>query len=408
VEDESRFMRILFLSAWFPFPLDSGSKIRVYHLLQGLVVQHQVSLVSFCFGTADPNGADELRSLCEEVRVVKSDPFQRGDLGTSLRFLSPVPIVTRPLLGMSRLAQQVLGQDTFDLIVASTEVMAAYALQAPPGMVKVLEEHNSMTRWMRERYLAQRVSVQRLRCWLSWQKARAFERRLLRRFDLCTMVSEQDRAASQALLPPGQGRIEVVPNGVDCEYNHPGLADPKPGTLVYNGSLNYSANYDAMEYFLARIYPLIQHEESSVSLTITGSLHGVDLAGLRLDQSVYLSGHVLDVRPLVAEATVCVVPIRQGGGTRLKILEAMALGTPVVATPKGAEGLSLSPGKDILLASAPEEFVAQVLRLLHNPSLRDELSHNARCTVEQRYDWSALGRQFAAQVEAIARDRGSA
>ena len=398
-------MRVLFLSAWFPHPQDNGAKIRVYHLLRALAARHRVTLLSFAFGRADTEGIDALRRFWQEVRVVERDPFQRDRLVTSLRFLSPVPVVTRPVPEMGHLLQQVLEEDSFDAVIASTTVMATYALQAPPGPARVLEEHNSMTRWMQERYLDQSTAVQRLRCWVSWQKTRTFERRLFRQFDLCTMVSEQDRAASQPLLPPGSGRIEVVPNGVDCEHNRRGIAEARIGALVFNGSLTYSANYDAMQYFLTEIYPLIQQEEPGVSLTITGSLDGVDLGGLDLDGSVRLSGHVTDVRPLVAGASVCVVPVRQGGGTRLKILEAMALGTPVVATPKGAEGLQVKPGRDVLLGRDAEEFAAQVVRLLRDPILRENLSGHARRTVERRYDWMVLGRRFVDLVEGVARER---
>jgi glycosyltransferase involved in cell wall biosynthesis len=175
--------------------------------------------------------------------------------------------------------------------------------------------------------------------------------------------------------------------------------------LVYNGSLTYSANYDAMVHFLSEIYPLIREEEPGVSLTITGSLDGVDLGGLNLDGSVRLSGYVADVRPLVAGASVCVVPVRQGGGTRLKILEAMALGTPVVATPKGAEGLQVKPGQDVLLGRDPEEFAAQIVRLLRDPTLRENLSGHARRTVERRYDWTVLGRRFVDLVAGAVRER---
>jgi glycosyltransferase involved in cell wall biosynthesis len=370
-----------------------------------LAARHRVTLLSFAFGTADTEGLDALQRFCQEVRVVERDPFQRDRLATLLRFLSAVPLVTRPLPEMVVLVRQTLEQATFDAIIASTTVMGAYALQAPPGTAKVLEEHNSMTRWMQERYLDQSNAVQRRRCWVSWQKTRTFERRLFRQFDLCTMVSEQDRVASQPLLPPGSGWIEVVPNGVDCEHNRPGIAEPRTGALVFNGSLTYSANYDAMQYFLIEIYPLIQQEEPSVSLTITGSLDGVDLGGLNLDGSVRLSGQVTDVRPLVAGASVCVVPVRQGGGTRLKILEAMALGTPVVATPKGAEGLQVKPGRDVLLGRDAEEFAAQVVRMLRDPILRENLSGHARRTVERRYEWTVLGRRFVDLVEGVARER---
>jgi len=398
-------MKILFLSTWFPYPPDNGSKIRVYHLLKALGTRHQVTLISFAFETADPEGADDLHRFCADVQAIRRNPFDRSHVANTLRFLSPAPIVTNPLPEMTQAVHSALAQTNFDVVVASVEVMATYALLAPQATVKVLEEHNSLTRWMWERYREQNSTVQRLRCWLSWQKTRYYEARLFRRFDLCVMVSEQDRKTSRHTLPGYHGRVEVVPNGVDCQHNRPGLARPTPKALVFNGALTYSANCDAMRYFLAEIYPLIRQQEPDVSLTITGSTSGVNLSGLQLDESVHLSGYVDDVRPLVGGAWACVVPICQGSGTRLKILEAMALGTPVVATSKGAEGLDVTPNQDILIADEPVEFAAQVVCLLRKLALRQKLVTNARRLVEQRYDWTQIGQRFVDLVEDVASRR---
>ena len=227
---------------------------------------------------------------------------------------------------------------TYDAVIASTEMMLDYALMAPPGAAKVLEEHNSLTRWMAERYREQRNPLQRARCWASWQKRRWYESRYYSLFDLLTMVSQEDQRTTTELVQGRGPRVEIVPNGVDCDHNRPGLAKPRPNSLVYNGALTYSANYDAMRWFLAHVFPRIKQAIPGVTLAITGSTAGVDTAGLALDDTVTLCGYVDDIRFPVAEASACVVPIRQGGGTRLKILEAMALGTPVVSTSKGAEG----------------------------------------------------------------------
>jgi len=395
-------MQILFLSTWFPYPPDNGSKIRVYHLLRALGARHKVTLLSFAFETANPEGANELHHFCADVQTVQCNPFDRSRVANTLRFLSPVPIVTNPLPEMTQAVRSALAQTNFDVVVASTGVMATYGLLAPQATFKVLEEHNSLTRWMWERYREQNSTVQRLRCWLSWQKTRYYEARLFRRFGLCMMVSEQDRKTSRYTLPGYHGRVKVVPNGVDCQHNRPGLARPTPKALVFNGALTYSANYDAMQYFLAEIYPLIQQQEPDVSLTITGSTSGVRLSGLQLDESVRLSGYVDDVRPVVAGAWACVVPICQGGGTRLKILEAMALGTLVVTTSKGAEGLDVTPNYNILIADEPAEFAAQVIHLLRDPVLRRRLTINARRLVEQRYDWAPIGQRFVDLIEEVA------
>jgi glycosyltransferase involved in cell wall biosynthesis len=398
-------MRLLFLSTWFPHPTDNGSKIRIAHLLRALAARHQVTLLSFAFGTATPHDAGDLARFCADVQTVPLDPFAANRSGALARFLSPGPVVARPLPAMRRLVASTLAHTSFDAVVASSGAMAAYALVCPAPR-HLLEEHNSLTRLMYDRYRQQTCPLQRHRCWASWRKAAGYEARLFSRFDLVTMVSEPDAEASRRLLARGtrrgrQPRVEVVPNGVDCDSHQLGLALPVPGTLVFNGALTYSANYDAMRYFLSEIFPWVRAVQPGTTLTITGSHEGVDLADLPLGEGVRLTGFVDDVRPHVARAWACVVPVREGGGTRLKILEAMALGTPVIASPKGAEGLDVTPDYDILIARDPAAFAHQVLRLLREPSLRSRLSANARLLVEQRYDWLAIGRRFAGLVDSL-------
>jgi len=395
-------VNILFLSTWFPWPLDNGSKVRVYHLLKGLAARHRVTLLSFAFGTSAPAAVGNLRASCTDVRVVQCDPFDRDPVTRALRFLSLAPVVARPLPEMSRVCRRTLAQASFDLVIASTEVMSAYAWQALPTTPKILEEHNSLSRWMWDRYRQQTSSVQRVRCWATWLKTRLYESRLFRRFDLCTMVSEQDRDACLHMLPGYRGPVEVVPNGVDCAYHRLGLVEPAPNTLIFNGALTYYANHDAMRHFLADIYPVVRRQNAGATLTITGPTAGVDLQGLELDGTVRLSGYVDDVRPFVGGAWACVVPLRQGGGTHLKVLEAMALGTPVIATSKGVEGLEAIPGKHVLVADDPGQFAQLVVRLLADPDLRARLSANARRLVEERYDWVQIGARFAALCEAVA------
>jgi glycosyltransferase involved in cell wall biosynthesis len=395
-------VNILFLSTWFPYPPDNGSKLRVYHLLRTLAKDHAVTLVSFTFDTARPEQPGDLRSLCSDMQVVPVNPFAVNRAGTLRTFLSVRPVASRPIPTMSWLVADVLRSGAFDVVIASTEMMADYALQAPPGPVRILEEHNAMTRWMRERYAEQTNPLQRLRCWASWQKMRRNEARLFNRFDLVTMVSEQDRTTCLADLPGYSGPVAVVPNGVDCQHNQPGVAQPQPNAMIYNGALTYSANFDAMRYFLADIWPQVKAAEPGASLRITGRTEGVRLQEMPLRDGVSLTGYLPDIRPAVAGAWACVVPLRMGGGTRLKILEAMALGTPVVATSKGAEGLAVTPEQDILIADTAPRFAEQTLRLLRDPGLRQRLSENGRRLVEREYSWSSIGERFNALVESVA------
>ena len=392
-------MRILFISTWFPYPIDNGSKIRVYHLLRALGARHDVSLLSFAFDTAQPMNSAALASFCSKVETIDCNPFQRQSAMTALRFFSPAPIVTLPLPEVTAAADRLYQQAGFDAVIASVEVTAVYALQAPSSTVKVLEEHNSLTRWMRERYEQQTSPVQRLRCRISWQKTRAYEAKLFPRFDLCTMVSQMDREESLSLLKDHSTAIETVPNGVDCEHNRPGLCDMQPDTLIYNGAITYRANYDAVQYFLSEVYPCVRQQRPHVSLTITGATGSVDQSKLAVDDSVHFSGYVNDIRSVVGRHTVCIAPLREGGGTRLKILEAMALGVPVVSTSKGAEGLDVINGEHLLIADEPQSFAAAVIRLLTDDELRRKLAHQARCRVEERYNWKNIGQQFVSLVE---------
>ena len=398
-------MNVLFLSTWFPYPPDNGSKIRVYHLLRALSTHHQVALASFAFDAAKPEDAAAALEFCDDVHVIQVNPFEQNHRSGIVRFVSADPVVTRPLPQMAQMVHQLFTQKHFEAVIASVEVVAAYVFLAPYPITTVLEEHNSLARWMWDRYCLQVTPVERLRCWISWKKARRYEARLFRRFDLCTMVSEMDQRASLEMLRGYHGSVEVIPNGVDCQRNQPGLAQPKPNMLIFNGALTYYANYDAMQHFLSEIYPLIRQRISDGSVIITGSTSGVNLSGLALDDSIHLSGYVEDIRPVIASAAVCIVPLRHGGGTRLKILEAMALGTPVVSTTKGAEGLEVTPDRDILIADEPAEFANQVVRLLRDAALRTSIAGNARRLVEQRYDWEHIGSRFVSLVEAAASKR---
>lgn len=393
-------LKLLYIATWFPYPVDNGSKHRVYQLLRALGRRHDLTLLSFAFGPLPPDPDHLLQTCCRRVEIVPHNPFQRG-LAWKLRFFRLQPVASRPVPAMTRRMQQLLAHTRYDAVIASTTVTAAYALQSQSG-ARILEEHNSHRRWAAERLHAQTTPMARAQAWLSWQKVRRYEAHLYPRFDLCTAVSEADQQAMLAAFPGRQGPVEMVPNGVDCDHNRPGLARPAPQSLVYSGALSYHANYDAMCFFLADILPLLRREAPAVRLTITGAYDGVDRGGLALDDSVRLSGYVEDVRPLIAGATVCIVPLRHGGGTRLKILEAMALGTPVVSTSKGAEGLDVRADEHLLIADEPADFARATLRLLHDESLRRQLSQNARRLVEERYDWRALGERFCALVEGAA------
>jgi len=393
-------VRILALSTWYPHPPDNGSKIRAYYLLKALHAQHDVTVVAFC-PSHDVDRARQANDAAHlNVRPVYDDPFRHATASQWLKFASPIPMIYWPSRAMQQTVAELAARETWDVIVVIQAPAAPYALSFK-STPKVLDIDTALSFQMRERHGRHLTS---LRTWLSWQKAHIYERQLFRHFRACTLVADHERSYLQSLLGTACA-INVIPNGVDCGHNRPGLFAVRHNSLVYNGALTYTVNYDAVQYFLKDIYPLIRQQSPEVSFTVTGSTKGVDRSGLQLDESVKLSGYVDDIRTVVGSSAICVVPLRQGSGTRLKILEAMALGIPIVSTTKGAEGLDVHHGEHLLLADDAQTFAQHTLTLLHDPALGRRLSAQARQLVEQHYDWSFIGQRFLRLVEDVAHRR---
>ncbi len=393
-------MELLFISAWFPFPQDNGSRIRVYQLLKALGKRHRVHLVAFLPSEREREYLPAASELCASVRVVVRDPFWRDpSKNLSGHFsLTPRDVIRGYSAEMAGQAEELAEKIKPAGVIASTIAAAPYALKRAVR-ARILEEHNFTTRWMEERYRMQSGLVRRMAGWVTWQKCQRYERDLYAQFDAVSMVSEQDQKAVQAIFPEYTGRLEVIPNGVDLETRQMGLAEPQADRMVFNGSLTYAANLEAVRWFVAETLPLIRAARPEARLVVTGRTEGVDLAGVADQPGVELSGYLEDVRPAVAGSWLAVAPLLSGGGTRLKILEAMALGTPVAATPKGAEGLAARPGEEILIADKPGALAALCVRLLESPALRQAMAEKGRRLVEGRYGWEGIGERFCTLVE---------
>jgi glycosyltransferase involved in cell wall biosynthesis len=216
--------------------------------------------------------------------------------------------------------------------------------------------------------------------------------------DGITVPSESERDILIGLLSESDHsnqRVVLIPNGIDEEYfTYPSVKNVAP-TLIYQGSLKFAANLDAMEFFLSEIMPLIQESVPNIILRITGRYDGVDLSRIKCHSSVELTGYLDDVSGAVSAANVCIIPLRYGSGTRIKALESMALGTPVVSTTKGIEGIDVVDGVHVSIADEPELFAKQVICLLADADHGEELAMNARRLVLEKYNWTQLGKKFS-------------
>lgn len=393
-------MKILFVSRWFPYPPDNGSKIRIFNLIKHLSLYHELHLVSFA---SEPVGDEQLAAMkqyCQQVDVAQYRPFRPGRPKALLGYFSrrPRSVIDTYNTDMHGLIKQVGLASSFDVVVASQVDMAPYALMLPDAL-RIFEEIELTTSY--EASLKEAQPVQRLRRRLAWKKLSNYVAHLLRSFDGGTVVSAQE-CKRVLQVAPGYQPISIVPNGVDVAYlATTDFGPPEPDTLIYSGALTYHPNFDAVDFFLREVFPLIQAERPQVKLFITGKLDGVPIERLPVNKNVIFTGYLDDIRPRVAQSWINIVPLREGGGTRLKILEALALGTPVVATAKGVEGLDLAAGHDLLVADEPAEFATTILQLLQDLPLRERLSQNGRQTVAARYDWSIIGRQFNEFLETV-------
>lgn len=393
-------MNILFLSAWFPYPPDNGSRIRIFNLIRQLSRWHEITLLSFTNHERDREHVGSLKRFCREVEVVPGKEFRPWSPRALGGFLSSRPrwLVDVYDPKMRACVERALAHQCFDVVIASQVKMAPY-IMGLKGVPKVLEELETSLEI--DPLRSPKGFIHNLRCNIRLRKFSHFVAGLLRdELQGCTVVSEPERANVLSIVP-GYEALEVIPNGVDIEHYTGDFGPQVPGTLTFTGVLSYSANFDAMAFFLEKIWPYVRANRPGAKLWITGRTEGVPLERLLLDKGVNFTGYLDDIRPHVAHSQVCIVPLRVGGGTRLKILEAMALGTPVVSTSKGAEGLDVTAGQDILIADEPHAFVNAVLRLLDDADLRARLSENGRRLVSERYNWRKIGARLNAFLERV-------
>ena len=391
-------MRILALTFSFPYPPDNGTKLRVSHLLCQLAKHHTIDLLAFSNQPVTSAQLAQAKQHCASVSVYPQRVFRSSTRQALMGFFSTRPrseVATFAPEMAAAVAQRITTQPV-DCVIAFEFLMAAYVPDTPtiPAIVDELQVAP-----LYEQYIRQTQLVPRLRAGLTWMKTRAYVSRRLRRFAVCTVASTHERELVLKTLQVAPERVVVVPNGADLTPLHR-VIEPVADTLIYAGALTFDANFDAVDYFLRSIFPLIQAQRPGVTFTVTGSTQGVDLARLPTTSNLQLRGFVDDVRAYVAASWASVVPLRVGGGTRLKILESLALGVPVVATRKGAEGLELAPDEGVFIADTPADFARRTVDLLGDVEMRQSAGARGRQAV-QRYDWRKIGAQMHALVERV-------
>lgn len=404
--------RILILAPQTPVPPAAltgavqGTTIRNYNLLAGLARRHTVDLVTFLAPGTGKDAVDLLRPVCREIVALPQGMRTLADRArdTVLSSLPDMALRLHTPQMLDRLGALIdRVQPPHDVIQVEGIEMAPYMLALRNLLARgggaprfIYDDHNA------EYVLQQRAfltDVRRPRRWVAaaysliqWRKLAAYERRVCRQADRVVAVSEADRDALHRLDPKLD--VTVVPNGVDLEFYRPGitppLADMSRDALVFTGKMDYRPNVDAVTWFASAVFPLIQELAPGVRFYIVGQQPHPRVTELGARPGIVVTGRVPDTRPYIAGAGVYVVPLRIGGGTRLKVLEAMAMGQAIVSTRLGCDGFPFVDGREVAYADEPRAFAERVVALLRDRSQAAALGRTARAFVEAHYGWDAI------------------
>ncbi len=380
-------MKVLLLTQVLPYPPDSGPKVKTWNVIKYLTRHHDVTLVSFVRGDRSAQ-VEHLRQYCQ----VHTVPMKRGaardawHMGRSLLAGQPFLMARDDRAAMRQVIDRLAADQRFDIVHADQLNMAQYATRVT-GAFKVLDAHNALWMLYRRLWKTMRPGLKKLFLGRDWQLLRAYEGRVCREFDAVVAVSDEDRLALQEAAGEPLD-ITVIPIAVDTDEVNLVERNHAANHILHIGTMYWPPNVDGIRWFVQEIYPLIRQQRPDVVLDLVGSRPPQKLVALNNGETgVNVTGYVPDPLPYLKRACLMIVPLRSGGGMRVKILNALAQGIPVVSTALGAEGIDVTAGENILLADAPADFAAACVRLLDDAPLGQHLARNGRRLIEEQYDY---------------------
>lgn len=389
-------MKILFLQKRILYPLDAGWKIRTENVLKYLARWHEVTYLCNT-QEADLSYLESMRALGVQLETVpwqetpRSSPRFYVSLASNLFSRLPFTVAKDYDPSLRRRAKELLADGTYDLLICDFVQMAKNAIGLP-AKTSLLFQHNVEAQIYQRHARAGPGWLRRKFMGIQWRKMRRFEADAGREFDTVIAVSDGDRDHFHREYD--WQHAQTIDTAVDTDYFHPNGTPSKSGNIVFLGSLDWLPNQDGVRFFVEKVWPRIHAQEPDAVFQIVGRNPSRSVERLEEHEGVKVVGTVPDVRPYLAEASVVVVPLLVGGGTRIKIFEAMAMGRAVVSTTLGAEGLPVQHGHDLVLADGAGDFSNAVLMLLQDESRRNTIGENARQLVNHRYSAEIIARQF--------------
>lgn len=392
-------MNVLFLSQIVPYPPHGGVLQRGYNLLREIGRYNRVHLLAFLhpdtLGTPElvDESLGELGQHCATVSYFNLWPkrsaiHKLAAFGAGLLYPLPFSVMAHRSAAYRAAVREIIDSGTVNLVHVDTIGLAPYRTLAPETPC-VLTHHNIESRLMERRAETEHNTIRRFYTNLQAKRLLAYEKSQSVLFDMNIVVSQNDQAELSGISPGAA--TYVIPNGVDTSYFSPGIDDHEI-SAIYTGGMNMYANRDAVLYFIRQIWPRILHSHPGAKFYAIGQDPPRELKDYASrDSRIIVTGFVDDIRPYVRKSAVYVVPLRVGGGTRLKVLDALAQGKAIVSTSVGCEGITVTHEKDILIEDDPDRFATCVNMLFSDSVMRRRLGLAARQLAVSRYDWSAVG-----------------
>lgn len=395
--------KIAFFTPYLPYPPNTGGKIRSFYLLRSLAGHFQVDVYTTSRELYDPESKIAIQQMVRKLRVFELPTPQR--LRSFLKMmLNPWPRLVDYFQDPRSLLQAwvEIRRENYNLLIADELCMTPY-VELHPDLPRISLRQKIDSLHAAEVAAALPWGIEKFLWHIEAIKLRRYERQKMPIYQACVVCSNADAAFVRRDAP--ELILRVIPNGVDLDhFRLSSLPRRDPPVLLFVGTMHYYPNIDAVRYFFAEIYPLIRQARPDVRVQIVGHRPPPEIQRLAELPGVEVTGSVPDVRAYYEQAAVFIVPLRLGGGTRLKIVEAMAMGLPVVSTSVGAEGLDVRSGENIFIADDPRSFADGVLRILSDPAMWQRLSEEGR-RLARRYDWRELTEPFIALVEQVIQER---
>lgn len=395
-------MKLLWAKAGGLLPPDMGGKIRSYNILKQLARRHEITLFTFYPEHPDDQHLAGNGFFSKIVAVPLPLPPRRsvGEYWQAARMMAmgrPATIDKFLSTEVRRRYEELWASERFDLVICDFLVPGSLMHWGTPPPT-ILFTHNVEAQVWERHYKVTANPAMKAVCFLESRALGGAEKRYVQAADHVLAVSENDRAAFLEFVGPE--RVTVIQTGVDTEYFQPSSEPERAGSTVFTGTMDWLPNEDGVAYYAEKIFPLILREVPEASFWVVGRRPPRRIQALA-SEAVTVTGAVEDIRPYLAKGAVCVVPLRSGSGTRIKIFEAMAAGKAVVSTTLGAEGLPVTHGENIILADDPADFARLVVDLLRDGERRTALGRAARRLVEENYGWPAVAAHFDEVMQAV-------